>query len=228
MAGRPLTQAGVDKLNTFSLEDIERRIFDRLADGVTVRELAEECGVTKGAFYEWKKQDPALAAAWDAALKARAETFAEDGIQILDDLTKVRIWTDSDGKEHRIPLTAEEIRLAEARVKHRVWLASVSDRERFGQKSEVNVNLTVSGLHLTATRSVEALFDAEDADFEVVEEPRRLPPPKRRMALDFLDEESPVDEAIYDTPPPRRSRRGLGFIDETTKINRRTLDVSFL
>src|SRR5690606_24313629 len=117
------------------------------------------------AFYAWKKRNPEREIAWQAALAARASTFAEDGIDILDGLA------DADP-------TNEEIRLAEARVAHRKWLASVSDRERYGQQTKVDVNLSVNGLHLTATRNVEALFngdddEVEDADFEVVPEERR-------------------------------------------------------
>lgn len=181
MAGRPLTMADVEALEEIPDAEIERVIFDRIADGCTIRRLGEELGVRPAAFYAWKKRNPEREIAWQAALAARASTFAEDGIDILDGLA------DTDP-------TNEEIRLAEARVAHRKWLASVSDRERYGQQSKVDVNLSVNGLHLTATRNVEALFsgsddEVEDADFEVVPEERRIERPRRRMALDFLEED---------------------------------------
>lgn len=234
MAGRPLTMADVERLEEIPAAEIERVVFDRLAEGCTVRRLGEELGVRPAAFYAWKKRDPEREIAWQAALAARASTFAEDGIDILDDLTKVRIWTDSEGKEHRVPMTTEEIRLAEARVNHRKWLASVTDRERYGQQSKVDVNLTVNGLHLTATRTVESLFansgeDADEADFEVVEDVKQLPSPRRTFDTSFLggdDEDAGMTEEkvrraaerMHDETPRRRVRlrtsRGLdlGFL----------------
>jgi hypothetical protein len=219
MAGRPLTMADVEVLEAIAPADVERRVFDRIADGCTVRGLAKELGVMASAFYVWKKRDPEREIAWAAALAARATTFAEDGIDILDDLTKPRTWIDKDGKEHFWPVTTDEIRLAEARVKHRVWLASVSDRERYGQQSKVDVNLTVNGLHLRATRSVEKLFadggEEEEAEFEVV---------------DGYQERSKIEDE-FDMKPrlaPGKKRIALDFLEEDDEAPRRALDLSFL
>jgi hypothetical protein len=122
-------------------------ICEYIAEGNTLADLARDItgkvGLTVSAGVltnyansrnEWKAQ---LAAARALA----AHVFAEDSVNVLDELAGTEV-------------TKEEIALARARADVRQWLASKWNRPMYGaDTAQVNVQVNLPGQHLDALRA---------------------------------------------------------------------------
>ncbi len=187
--GQPLARATVEWLNRLGDAACERLIFDRLAEGVTTRQLVKELElkreldddgpVTRSGLYVWRAETDERLAAWQLAIKLGGEAHAEASGDILDEM-----------KDRRF-ITKEEVKISELRSNHRKWLASVSDRERYGEVKQqgAGVVLNVEHLHLTAARSVGAALD------DLYDKKRALPAPTEEVEeAEVIEITAPVEE----------------------------------
>jgi hypothetical protein len=155
----------------------EEWVMDQLADGRTVRSIAEELGVSRRYLYMWRDRQghrERLKPMWEAAVRLSAEADLEASIADFDRLDRV-IYTGEDGQEERRVPQASEVQLATGRAKFRQWLAGRKDPEKYGEeKGGVNVNLNIGDLHVQAVESVKQAHRlearTEAMPVEVVEE----------------------------------------------------------
>jgi hypothetical protein len=154
----------------------EEWVMDQLADGCTVRSIAEGLGVSRRYLYMWRDRPghkERLKPMWEAAVRLSAEADLENSIADFDRLDRV-IQVDEDTGEdvHRVPATSE-VQLVTGRAKFRQWLAGRKDPERFGEDKGVNVNLNIGDLHVEAVEAVKQRHRLEaqvPLKAEVVEE----------------------------------------------------------
>lgn len=144
MAGRPFLQMVEDRIERMGGED--EVVFERIAEGVPIREVVADLGCSRSFLYRWrdaKGHKERRRAKWEAAVKASAHALAEDSAVPLEELAR-----NSEG------LTNAEVSLAKARSEYRRWLASVRDRDTYGEAKQeaVQVNLSIGQLHLDALR----------------------------------------------------------------------------
>lgn len=165
MSGRPLLQTLAAKIDALGDDDMsgEDVVFARIADGEPVGAVAKSFGVSRQYMYVWRDvagHKERRRALWEAALKASADAKAEEGESILDTLA-----------ERVLLVTPADVALARARADYKLRLASVRDRERYGEKAQaVSVNVTVQSLHLDALRlaGTPRRFEPEVQDAELL------------------------------------------------------------
>src|SRR5574340_738310 len=142
-----------------------------------------------GALYKLQEEDSALAARFAHARRAGAAAMASECLDIADDLV-----------EHE---TADPVRVANARIAQRQWLAARRNREEFGDSAKVAVQINVADMHLTALRAGTALASP------VVEgEARELPPASEdvepEFALSVVRRELVVAHAVSESVAAQR------------------------
>lgn len=99
-------------------------IFHRVADGETLKEIAQEWQIPRGAFVLWfTTKFPEL---YDAALKARADDLAHEALAIADEQSEV---VKENGQTYDPDVPRDKLR-----VDTRLKLASQWDRARYGAK----------------------------------------------------------------------------------------------
>jgi hypothetical protein len=136
-------------------------VCDRIADGERIKDVAEsfDCSVrliyTIKSLERWNGLYDDM---WEQAMRIRAEAILEESERDFDRLDRV-IDTDAiTGEEiRRVPMQAE-VSLAQGRAKFRQWLAGKLDKERYGDKAgvEVNVQMSMGDLHVQALKQVKA------------------------------------------------------------------------
>ena len=115
------------------------RIVERVAEGDSLKVIAEEIGISRS-FLSWKVNAvPGVKERLVEARKARADKWGEAAIGIADN----------------VEADPNQINKARLRIDSRKWLAGVDDPDRFGQKQQ-QVNISIGGLHLDALRKVQA------------------------------------------------------------------------
>lgn len=174
MPGRPMMRKLV--VDILAKPGGEEWVMDQLADGRTVRSIAEELGVSRRYLYQWRDRQghkERLKPMWEAAVRMSAEADLEASVADFDRLDRV-IYTGEDGQEERRIPQSSEVQLATGRAKFRQWLAGRKDPERYGEeKAGVNVNLNIGDLHVAAVESVKQRHRLEaqvPMEAEVVEE----------------------------------------------------------
>lgn len=153
MAGTPKRRQELELLRSKVDE-----LCDKLREGLSDRKACAALGLNgTGALYKLQEEDSALAARFALARRAGAAAMASECLDIADDLV-----------EHE---TADPVRVANARIAQRQWLAARRNREEFGDSARVAVQINVADMHLTALRAgtVHALPVIEG-------EARELPP----------------------------------------------------
>ena len=119
----------------------EDGFLERVADGETIKSIMSDFGYSRGMFYTWvksggeKRQEKFM-----VARTLSADAMVDDGLAILDALQDLTM------------LSNAEVSAATSRANYRRWLATVRNREEYGEKAGVNVNLTINQLHLDALR----------------------------------------------------------------------------
>lgn len=111
-------------------------IYDAIADGALVKNLAAKFGVSRGWFGWVIRRDPERRKAWDEAMQSRADALAEDAIDIADNANEN---------------TPGGVQKAKLRAELRQWLASV-DNGKYRRASQPQINVTINELHLDALR----------------------------------------------------------------------------
>lgn len=137
------------------LEEVERKlreelggeewVFDQLAEGRTVGQVAEDLGISRRYLYRWRDRiahKERRRALWKEAMQMSGAAQAERGLQELETVDR-----DESGA-HRIPMSAE-VQLAGSRAKYRQWLAGKLDPETYGDKG-LEMSFSFGDLHLQA------------------------------------------------------------------------------
>lgn len=136
MPSTPVTREMWAKIDEMGGTD---KILERVASGETLTSISKELGVSRG-FFSWKiNKVPGMKEALQQARKARAEAWADEALQIADD----------------VPENPNAIGKAKLRVEQRRWLAAVNDPDTYGQKKG-DVNISIGAMHLDALRKVQA------------------------------------------------------------------------
>lgn len=158
MAGRPLLR----KLQTRISEkpDGEEWVFEQLANGRTVAQVAGELGVSRRYLYYWrdmKDHKERRSHLWREAIKISAEVDVDLIEQEFDRLDRV-IAVDGDGNEVRRIPHSSEVALATGRAKYRRWRASIKDPEKYASKgNQVNVQVNVGEQHIEALQRAKSI-----------------------------------------------------------------------
>lgn len=134
MAGQPLRRALEAKIESSGGYDA---ILERIADGETLRSIAESFESTRGLLTTLLHHDPERSAAVRKAQQISAGNLAEDVITIAALAT---------------PSTERVARL-QCDVKR--WIASKRDPEQFGEKQAPLLQINAGSFHLSALQAVE-------------------------------------------------------------------------
>lgn len=167
MAGSPKKRAFKEQLvataKTAGVEPLEY-VLRRIEDGELATELAEELGASYGVLKRWVNAQPDGRARWQDAMKERTDVLAE---QTVIEARKLQ------GTE----VTKEEIAASKLLIEQLTFLAKSHNRQVYGNDAaQVNVNVSVGGLHLDALRQTRALalahvtpqLESGEPDVEVV------------------------------------------------------------
>lgn len=153
----------------------EEWVMDEIADGRTVRSIAEELGISRRYLYMWRDRPghkERLKPMWQAAVRLSAEADLEASIADFDYLDREIMDGENGEVVRRVPASSE-VQLATGRAKFRQWLASRKDPERYGDRDQgVNVNVNLGDFHLQAMESIRArhALEAPIVEAEVVED----------------------------------------------------------
>ncbi len=142
-------------------------IFERIAAGWPMQKIAESLGCCRGMLYSFFKTSKTRQDKFAIGRKISADSHAEAGLQILDDVAKLE------------DVTNAQVKVANSRARYRRWLATIADRERYGQSEKPTVEVSICELHLDALRrSGHMPVPEERPEAEVVEEgPKAIPLP---------------------------------------------------
>lgn len=115
-------------------------IFDRIANGDTIKSIMEPFGYSRGMFYSWLKAGgPERQCQFEEARKIAAHGLIEDADELL---------------EKEKPVTSGEAQHLRMRIEQMRWKASRFNREEYGEDREkLNVELNIGQLHLDALRA---------------------------------------------------------------------------
>jgi hypothetical protein len=134
VAGMPVRS---DLEDTIELMGGDQWVFERLAGGATVTQLAKALGVSRGVLSWWCNSDCRK----DAYLRARksgAAALAEDSLAIADNAKPI------------------DVQVARLRVEHRRWMASKLDPDRWETQKGPAIQVNVANLHIDALRKPSA------------------------------------------------------------------------
>lgn len=125
-------------------------IFERIANGESQTDIANGFGVSQGWLSRIINQDPERKLAFRQAKREAAQAYADECKRIADGM----------------PLERDAIAKGREQIAVRRWLATVYDREQFGEPDpSLNVTVNVEHMHLNALRhrTIEASKPLEEA-----------------------------------------------------------------
>jgi hypothetical protein len=141
MASRPNLQALAKAIEKIGGDDV---IFDQIAEGLPMREIAAPFGFSRQMIYAWIHSPtvgggPDRERRWEEAKAIAAHSLIERAGEILDEAD---------------PANSAEASIIQARSNHRKWLASVYNRKAYGEDTpgKIDLNLNIGSLHLDALR----------------------------------------------------------------------------
>ncbi len=150
-------------------------LYDRIAAGEAVKAIAADYQVSRPFLYRELTKTEKAKELYRLAQQEAADALAEQAGEILDNAPEER----------------DAIRKAELRANHRKWLATVFDKEKFGEsKPGPTVQVTLGQLHLQAVsdhgviQQAKADFvarQAKEAELAGTTPVKALPPPATEM-----------------------------------------------
>jgi len=132
-------------------------IFDRLSSGTTLTAMAKEFECSREYLRNSLHTVPEYKAAMESAKLTAADALVEQGLEMVDAL---------DGGS-----STQEIAATREKVQWRKFMAGSYNQERYGNRPQTNVTISVSDMHLDALRKVNAdlaQIDAEDRQREAM------------------------------------------------------------
>lgn len=129
---------------------IAREVFERIRAGEKVSVACDREGISWSTLWAWKDEDPQLQREYKAAQSAAALLHAEKAEQAAE------------------TAKPETVQVARLQVDTHKWIASVKDRDTYGDKLQKDVTVNIAQLHLEALKAPRAtaklLTDATDAE----------------------------------------------------------------
>lgn len=114
-------------------------ILDRVANGESLSSVCDADDMpSRKSFFQWVKENPEIQAQYEFAIQMRADKLAEDILAIADDGMS-DTYTDENGNERT---NQEVIARSRLRVDARKWLAGKMAPKKYGDKLDVEANLT--------------------------------------------------------------------------------------
>ena len=127
-------------------------LFDQIASGVTVAELARQYGCTRSYVSRSLNSVPEYAAALTKARGEAADALVEQGLEMVDGLSGASSPT--------------EIAATREKVQWRKFMAGSMNQERYGTRPQSSVTLSIGDLHLDALRKFSADMKRVNSDAE--------------------------------------------------------------
>ena len=154
MAGRALRKR--------ILADIEKRggaefLYEEIASGKTITQLAAGYGCSRQYLSTSINTVPEYVAILGRARSDAADALVDQGLDMVDSL---------DGLS-----TSAEIASTREKVQWRKFMAGSYNQDRYGNRPQTNVTVSISDMHLDALRKVNsdiAAIDAEDRQREAL------------------------------------------------------------
>ena len=130
-------------------------LFDQIASGVTVAEIARQYGCTRSYVSRALHTVPEYKVALEGAREEAADALVEQGLEMVDAL-------DGDSSANEISATREK-------VNFRKFMAGSMNQNKYGTRPQNNVTISIGDMHLDALRKINTELAAIDADDRVVE-----------------------------------------------------------
>ena len=130
-------------------------LYDQIASGITVAELARQYGCTRSYVSRAINSIPEYKTAMEGAREEAADALVEQGLEMVDKL---------DGSS-----TSNEIAATREKVNFRKFMAGSLNQNKYGTRPQSNVTISIGDMHLDALRKVNsqmAAIDAEDRERE--------------------------------------------------------------
>ena len=127
-------------------------LFDQIASGVTVAELARQYGCTRSYVSRSLNSVPEYAAALAKARGEAADALVEQGLEMVDGLSGASSPT--------------EIAATREKVQWRKFMAGSMNQDRYGTRPQNNVTLSIGDLHLDALRKFSSDMKRVNSDAE--------------------------------------------------------------
>ncbi len=130
-------------------------LYDQIASGVTVAEIARQYGCTRSYVSRALHTIPEYKAALEGAREEAADALVEQGLEMVDELS-------GDSSSNEIAATREK-------VNFRKFMAGSMNQNKYGTRPQNSVTISIGDMHLDALRKVNSELAAIDADDRVVE-----------------------------------------------------------
>ena len=127
-------------------------LFDQIASGITVAELARQYGCTRSYVSRSLNSVPEYAAALTKARGEAADALVEQGLEMVDGLSGAS--------------TPTEIAATREKVQWRKFMAGSMNQDRYGTRPQSNVTLSIGDLHLDALRKFSSDMKRVNSDAE--------------------------------------------------------------
>jgi transcriptional regulator with XRE-family HTH domain len=134
MPGRPKTRAAFALIEKSGGEHL---ILNRVAEGTTLKQLAEELGISRPMLSAWCNH-PTRQDAYTRARRAAADAYMDEGLEILD------------------KAQPEDVHVARARSDFRKYLAARLNPSAWSEKPSTELTIDLGALHLAAVKAVSA------------------------------------------------------------------------
>ena len=152
MAGRPLRKRILNEIQEKGGADY---LFEEIASGNTITKLAKDFGCNRQYLSTTINNIPEYSQALSKARQEAADALVEQGLTMVDEL---------DGGS-----SSSEIAATREKVQWRKFMAGSYNQERYGNRPQTNVTISVGDMHLDALRKVNsdlAAIDREDRERE--------------------------------------------------------------
>jgi transposase-like protein len=125
-------------------------LYDQIASGVTVAEIARQYGCTRSYVSRAINSNPEYKAALEGAREEAADALVEQGLEMVDELS-------GDSSSNEIAATREK-------VNFRKFMAGSMNQSKYGTRPQSNVTISIGDMHLDALRKVNSQMAAIEAE----------------------------------------------------------------
>ncbi len=126
------------RFKTTYTEDIAKIICDGITNGNSTRKMLREFNIDMSVWCDWVNKNPELRDMYHEAKLNCAEYYAEDVLIIADE--KPQTFLNKDGNEQ---IDNAWVNNQKTRVQARQWAASMLNPKKYGNQSNVTVDVNV-------------------------------------------------------------------------------------